>query len=124
MATAYVTFVTFPSLSITVPVALALLGALCVGPSPSRSPGLGNSGNAPPFGVFSSPDRAGWRVPTFVGDVDLSVLGLIFGRTSVDVLAGRPSLVACFCWATVIGDLISRCRGSVVSHNRGTYDMP
>ncbi len=68
--------------------------------SPSLSPGLGNSGNAPPFGVLpSSPARDPCVAPSprgFVGDVEL---GSSFndGRTLTVEFGGRPSLIACFC---------------------------
>jgi hypothetical protein len=47
-------------------------------------------------------------VDAFVGDVEVSDAGLILGRTLTVDVAGSPSLTSCFCWATVMGDLMSR----------------
>ena len=62
------------------------------------------------MGVWpSSPDLAGWREIAFVGELlEVSLLVLILGRTLVVVFGGSPSLVACFCWAVAMGDLMSR----------------
>lgn len=48
------------------------------------------------------------------------------GSTLVVVLGGRPSLTACFCCATAIGDFISFCDVSAIADvkSKMTYDMP
>lgn len=62
-----------------------------------------------PFGVCPSSVRgtSGLRALGFVGDKEVSVAGLIFGRRVAVVLGGRPSFWACFVWATYTGDFIS-----------------
>ena len=57
----------------------------------------------------------------FVGDVEVSEAGLIFGRTLTVDVAGKPSFASCFCCATVMGDLMSRyCKRQTIFE---TYDM-
>lgn len=110
IATAYVTFCTFPSLSTRLPACCCCCCSRC-----AFSPGAGdgNSGNA------SSGRRTGCSVPAvmegaeeagLVGEVVVSVLGRTLGRTLTLESAGSPSFTACFFCATLMGDWISLCR--------------
>lgn len=119
MLIAYVTLCTLPSLSMSVPVTGVRGCVVAAVPfslpsfnplapaSPSRIPGDGSSGNVPSPGV--RPPDSPLVVPgdpvAFVGDGEGASS---CGRRFAVELAGSPSLIACFCCATAIGDLMSR----------------
>ena len=89
-----------PSLSTNV--LLALLGA------ESRRPGLGSSGKFPPMPDACPSSIALLIKPlAFVGEVEVSLAGRIFGRRFSVVIGGRPSLIACLVCATAMGDRMS-----------------